>query len=120
MSHNLKTGTAGENDAAKFLEKKGYEILEQNWRSSNQEIDLIALKGDTLVFIEVKTRNNLKHGLPEKAVTIKKQNHLLKAAGAYLENTEIHYKEWRFDVIAILKRNRKEIMHLKDAFQPHW
>ena len=114
MSINTTTsGKQGEAQAEEYLKQKGYEILERNYRYKRAEIDLIALQGNTLVFVEVKFRSNDYFGYPEEAVTIKKQQHIIHAADQY-----IHEKNWlqpiRFDIIALL--NKTELRHFEDAF----
>lgn len=111
-------GDLGENLAENFLKAKKYEILAKNWRSSHQEIDLIAQKNNTTIFIEVKTRKNHFFGFPEFAVDEKKQKHLAKAAQKFLEKNP-QKGEIRFDIIAItLDSNPVEIKHFEDAFFP--
>lgn len=110
------TGDHGEKLAAGFLVNEGYEILETNFRYQKAEIDLIASKGDTLVFVEVKTRKNNAFGYPEEFVDEKKAEMVLSAAEFY-----IYENDWtgdiRFDVISILLDNDShEIMHFKDSF----
>ena len=67
--HNLELGMRGEDVACLFLERRGLEILERNWRCKSGEADIIALDTDALVFVEVKTRSSESNGLPEEAVT---------------------------------------------------
>jgi putative endonuclease len=116
MQH-IEKGQRGEDLAADFLSGKGYRIVERNWRSGRGEIDLIAWQDELLVFVEVKTRRNEAFGPPESAVDTKKQQVLVRTAGAYME--QISY-EWavRFDVIAIILTGDKvvEIRHHEDAF----
>lgn len=120
MSKNKRTGNHGESIAAAYLERKGYQILSQNWRNSYHEIDLIAIKDQILVFVEVKTRKSHQMGTPETAVGKKKQKHLFSAAEAFLQKTQLDYKEWRFDVIAITLGKSDNFLHIKDAFHPSW
>ena len=118
MSYNLKIGAKGEHEAQRFLENKGYIILETNWRNSHQEVDIIAKLKDKLIFIEVKTRTNLRFGLPEESVTKKKQDLLAEAAEEYIHQKQ-HKDEIRFDIISILiNHSNVDIYHIKDAFFP--
>lgn len=111
-----RLGRESETKARKYLEEKGYTILETNWRHAKLEIDLIALKEETLVFVEVKYRKNDEYGEPELFVNRKKQNFIIRAANAYIESHGSEY-ESRFDIVA-LSRERNEIIHLEGAFAP--
>ena len=111
-------GRKGEYAACLLLTRKGYEILERNWRCNAGEADIVALDGDTLVFVEVKTRSSLDKGLPEEAITPAKRNRYERIAAHYL----MHYRgddcNVRFDVISILAlpTNRALVRHLINAF----
>ncbi|MEX2590709.1 MAG: YraN family protein, partial [Chitinophagales bacterium] len=96
--HKQQLGKKGESIACAYLLKNNYQILEQNWRSSNQEIDIIAQKENTLVFVEVKTRSDTQFGNPELAVNTTKQAQIYKAAEAYIHKSETEYNDLRFDV----------------------
>jgi putative endonuclease len=117
MSKHNETGINGENIAANFLLNNGFAILHRNWCHGKKEIDIIATKGDLLLFIEIKTRTNFNYGFPEEAVTLKKQNYLKVAAAAFLEDKP-HFLKIRFDVISILLEHGavREIVHFEDAF----
>lgn len=109
-------GRLGEQIAQDFLIKKGYQILEKNYRYKRSEIDLIALINGTLIFIEVKLRKNEKFGFPEEFVSKRKEELIKEAAENY-----IFEKDWkkniRFDIISILKTSiKEEIEHFEDAF----
>jgi putative endonuclease len=117
MGKHKETGINGESIASGFLLKKGYEIIHTNWRFENKEVDIIALKGSLLVFIEVKTRTSYDFGFPEEAVNAKKQEHIKTVAQAFCEaNTQ--YQDIRFDVISILMKKGADpdIVHFEDAF----
>ncbi|HLF20511.1 MAG TPA: YraN family protein [Bacteroidota bacterium] len=110
-------GNVGEELAAKFLIKKGYKILERNYRFEHGEIDLVAEDGDELVFVEVKSRKSKSFGEPEDAITEKKEGHVRDAAEGYLFEKSIENRMCRFDVIAIEFHNGvADIRHTKDAF----
>jgi len=112
------TGVNGELLAKTYLEKKGYVILERNWRYKKYEIDIIAQKPDLIVFVEVKTRKNDTFGEPQIFVSKQKQGFLIKAAQQYLEENNI-LLESRFDIIAITSHNNQHsINHLERAFYP--
>ena len=103
--------------AVRFLERKGYKILETNWRHSRAEVDVIAQKeGHIIVFAEVKTRSTAYFGTPEESVTPLKKEKLYEAAEAFLEQRDLE-TEIRFDIISIVKDGGKEeIYHIEDAF----
>lgn len=116
---SVKLGQWGEKLARQHLEAKQYEILEQNWRYSRAEVDLIAQLGPQLIFIEVKLRKNNDFGKPETFVNHRKQLLLAEAAAAYCE-TRQHDGEIRFDVVSITGHRSVgyQIRHLEDAFFP--
>lgn len=116
MSKNRKIGDIGEDLATKYCISHGYEVLEKNWTTGHKEIDIILKKNDIYIFVEVKTRTNLKMGMPETAISESKIKNVTEASQIYLENKT--YKDIRFDVISvILKKNfEPEIFHIKDAF----
>lgn len=119
MANHLQLGNWGESVATNFLEEKGFRILAANWRHRRAEVDLIAMDGEVLVFVEVKTRSSDYFGPPEVFVTPQKEKLLVRAAHAYMEQID-HDWEIRFDVVSILVRDRQdyEIRHLPDAFWP--
>lgn len=110
----------GEQLAVDFLEEKGFEIIERNYRYGHGEIDIIALdpKDNFTVFVEVKTRQNLYFGEPEYAITKKKQQQVKKVAELYLYDKEIEQVDCRFDVVAILLEdiNNPVINYYENAF----
>ena len=106
MSKHNELGVKGEVIAIEFLEKKGYDILEINWRFEKTEVDIIARDQKTLVIVEVKSRTSDAFGLPEDSVNPSKQ-----------KNLEV---DVRFDVISItFKNNEAKIFHIPDAFFPY-
>lgn len=122
MEHsNKKTiGQEGEDIAAEFLVKTGFELIERNYRFSHGEIDIIARDNSNnyLVFIEVKTRKNLEYGEPEYAINKNKIKQVKKIAEAYVYEKDLKEVECRFDVIAIIwnRETKPKITHFKDAF----
>lgn len=119
MKQHLATGQWGEEIARRFLSNKNYRILECNWRYRRAEVDIIARRGDWLVFVEVKTRTGTFYGPPEAFVNEKKQKLLVDAAIVYM-NEQTYRGEFRFDIVAIVMKNREEygIKHFEDAFFP--
>lgn len=112
-------GSEGERAAAIYLATRGYHILEHNFRCRSGEIDLIALDGATLVFVEVKVRRTLARGAPLEAVTSLKQNRVRKAAQVYLSYCGRLFRQIRFDVVCVMKSPKNtDITHLKAAFTP--
>ena len=117
MAKHNETGDAGEKIALAYLKKKGFKILETNRRIERWEIDLIAKDGKERVFVEVKTRFSHDFGDPAEAVTLKKQQYLIKAANLYVLQ-EDYEGPIRFDIISIRlqKREQPVIEHIEDAF----
>ncbi len=98
-----KTGGEFEKLAADFLIKHGYKILERNFRCRMGEIDIVAMDGHVLVFIEVKYRSSMKYGGPMPAVNLKKQQTISKVALYYLIVHELNMSTaCRFDVVGII------------------
>lgn len=116
MAKHNELGQQGEALAADYLRNKGYTILAQNWRIGRAELDIIAKIGETMVFVEVKTRSDNYFGAPENAVNQKKMDLMTDAASAYMYEVE-HDWEFRFDIISVLVRGEKHyITHFEDAF----
>jgi len=118
MAKHIDTGKKGEALAVQYLKSKHFRILETNWRSGHDEIDIIALDENELVIVEVKTLSSEYFGYPEEAVNQKKQNFLIRAAQAYIDQNEIDL-EIRYDIVSIfLNEQSSKIYHIKDAFTP--
>ncbi len=115
----LILGDRGERIAARHLRSLGYRIIRRNYRCPMGEIDLIALDGDTVVFVEVKTRSGRGFGEPEEAVGPRKQRKLRDVAVSYIKSTRGPMPAVRFDVVSIVTRGwwRSEVQHIKDAFE---
>jgi len=114
-------GKKGEDLALRFLKKRGYRIIEQNYVCKMGEMDLIAKEKDTLVFIEVKTRTSMYFGPPQLAVTKFKQRQMSKVALYFLKEKKIEDVKARFDVVAILLTpGGEEIELIRDAFDLNW
>ena len=117
MAIHNELGKQGEQIALCFLQKKGFKILDTNWRHIRYEIDIIALDNDFLVFVEVKTRSTLKFGFPDESVNFSKEKMLIEAAEIYLEKKDL-YNEVRFDIVSVIKNEKEErVYHIVDAFQ---
>lgn len=110
-------GDRGESAAARHLKKQGMRVLRRGFRTARGEIDLIARDGDTLVFVEVKTR---RRGEPAEAVTTEKQRRLTLAALEFLKRHNLLEQRSRFDVVAILWPDDNAvptIEHYRNAFE---
>ena len=121
MPHQTKeTGDIGEAYAASMLEEKGYEILERNWRYRRLELDIIAMQGEVMVFVEVRTRAAKSFYKPERSVTKDKWQNLAFCAGRYMEHSG-HDWEIRFDLVSVILRpnGTASLKHYEDAFFPN-
>jgi putative endonuclease len=112
-------GASGEDAAEKHLKTLGYKILERNYRTKMGELDIVASDGDTIVFVEVKSRRDTRFGAPELAVDARKQRQLTKAAWIYLTRTRSYKSPCRFDVVSIFSMPGEglKVSVLKDAFE---
>ncbi len=116
MAKHYDLGITGENLAIDYLLKKGYKIIEKNYRFQKAEVDIIAQKETTLVCVEVKTRSSDYFGDPQDFIDAKKIKLLVKATNHYVVSKNLDV-EVRFDIIAIIKNNTKtKIEHIEDAF----
>ena len=109
-------GMLGEQMATRYLEDKGYVILDRNYRKGHQEVDIIALDHDELVIAEVKTRSNNAWFNPEDAVDHQKRLNLIRVANNYVRKHQ-RTEPVRFDIITIVSNDKgTEIKHIKNAF----
>ncbi|AOY77332.1 YraN family protein [Clostridium formicaceticum] len=114
-----KTGHYGEQLSRKYFINKGYLILNSNYRTRLGEIDIIAQKDDTIIFVEVKTRKTMTFGLAREAVNYKKQVTLIKLAEQYIQYKKLKNMNFRFDVMEVQwneNKNQYEINHIENAF----
>ena len=113
-----KLGKSGEDVAVEYLKKKRYKIVNKGFRFLRGEIDIIAYDGDTLVFIEVKTRKSPRFTLPEESVTPAKRKQLRRVAQGYLLLEHIQDVECRFDVLSLSYDELEgyTVKHITDAF----
>ena len=117
MNHNQKIGKFGEEVAAEYLKKKGYKIMDLNYRYSNQEIDIIAKIKEKIVFFEVKTRTSAKMGRAEDNINRKKINNVKIALKAYLSHKGLNPEYAQIDFLAIdldKNNNSAKIKHYFD------
>lgn len=112
-----RKGAWWEGEAARYLEKAGYAILERNYRTRAGEIDLIARKENLLIFVEVKMRSSEAFGRPEEAIDSRKQKKIIEIAQLYLAEHPSPTQDIRFDVIAITSEGpQRLIKHIENAF----
>jgi len=116
---HLSLGDRGEMLAAGYLCDHGYQVLDKKVRASFGELDLIAKKNGTIIFVEVKTRSTSRLGLPEEAVDQAKQKQITKLAEWYLQKNKMNQVHVRFDVIALLYDGVSDpkIRHIENAFE---
>jgi putative endonuclease len=115
-------GQRGERAAARFLRRRGYHVVARGERDRIGELDLVAVDGRTVVFVEVKTRRSHDAGHPAEAVDEAKQRQLTRLALAYLKRHGLLEYASRFDVVAVTwpnKVRRPQIQHFQDAFEAH-
>ncbi len=120
--HNKELGRKGEDAAVRFLERRGYDIVERNWTCFAGEADIIARDGEAVVFVEVKTRTGASNGLPAEAVTKNKRERYEKIACAFLADYDVVDVPVRFDVVSIslIDTDRAMVRHHIDAFGVDW
>lgn len=113
-----RTGLLGEIYAARYLRKKGYEVLSANYRTKSGEIDIIAEKDGTVCFVEVKTRSEGAYFSPYEAVDRKKEENVKSTAAAYLAAAKIKTNiNIRFDIVEIvLSGDECAVRHIENAF----
>lgn len=114
--HDL--GCWGEEQAKIYLKQKGYKILAEHWTSRIGEIDLVAFKGGSYIFVEVKARRSQKFGRPEDAVAWWKQDKLRKTSELFLLKHKLRDVPWQIDVIAIMQdqlTGAVDIKHIENA-----
>ncbi len=119
MAEHNKTGYWGEEKAAEYLTAKGYGIMARNWRMGRRDIDIVAHKDGTVVFVEVKTRRDNRFAEPEQAVGAAKVRSLSLAAGAFMKSLATDAAA-RFDIITVTGTPGGDfrIDHIEDAFVP--
>ncbi|MEU4241606.1 YraN family protein [Actinoplanes sp. NPDC026619] len=111
-------GAYGERVAAQHLQEQGLVILHRNWRCSAGEVDLVLRDGDDLVFCEVKTRRGTTFGSPAESIGHRKVRKLRELAGRWLDETGIHPRSIRFDVVEVFPQPRgaTRVAHTRAAF----
>ena len=114
MNH-IELGRYGEELAAKYLDKHGYQVLERNLRYRFGEVDIIAMQDAGLIVVEVKTRRSRTYGMPCEAVNWKKKQHIRSVISMFLATRDMHYEYIHFDVIEVYVPQDGEIQirHMK-------
>jgi putative endonuclease len=111
-------GQEGERIAERYLSKKGYRIVERNYRCPMGEVDLIVLDRRVIVFVEVKTRRHERFGVPLESVHTRKQRKMIKAALWFLSDHKLHERDARFDVVGISFGGQEPVVeHIENAFE---
>jgi putative endonuclease len=110
-------GQEGERLAERYLSKKGYRLVERNYRCPVGEVDLIVLDRRVIVFVEVKTRRHERFGVPLESVHPRKQQKMIKAALWFLSDRKLHERDARFDVVGISFGGQEPVVeHIENAF----
>ncbi len=117
MHARQRLGRAGEDAAAALLRRAGFTVVDRNWSCEHGELDIVARRGDLVVFCEVKTRRSDAFGLPAEAVGWDKRLRLRRLAAAWIAARAPGSVEVRFDVVSVeVRRGRAELTHIPDAF----
>jgi len=112
-----REGARAESLAADVMRQGGYQILEQRFRFHRHDIDLVARRGNVVVFVEVKARANNRYGTAAESVTARKQRELVRAAGAWLQKFGQAGDVCRFDVVTV---EGARVNWIQSAFRPLW
>jgi putative endonuclease len=114
----LLLGKEGERLAERYLQSKGYKLVERNYRCSAGELDLIVLDRRVIVFVEVKTRTGQGFGTPFEAVEFRKQRKMIQAAQFFLAQKGLQQRDARFDVVGVSWAGREPVLeHIENAFE---
>jgi putative endonuclease len=108
-------GRRGEDIAKRFLQRVGIIIVDRNYRMAS-EVDLVGWEGDTLVFVEPKSRQSDEHGAPDRAIGLQEQTNLIRAAREYAQKAGVPWQKVRFDVVnVVFETLRPAITHFRDV-----
>jgi putative endonuclease len=120
LSPDIATGRRGEDIAHRYLQRVGIVIVARNYRmaSGHGEVDLIGWERDTLVFVEVKSRQTDEYGAPDRAIGRQKEFSLIRAAREYARHADVPFENVRFDVVNIVFTTPLEVTHFRDVFGP--
>jgi len=110
-------GRRGEDIAQRFLQRAGIVIVDRNYRMSSGggEVDLVGWEGDTLVFVEVKSRKTDEFGAPDRAIGPQKESSLIRTAREYARHAEVRWEKVRFDVVNVVFSTPPGVTHYRDA-----
>ena len=112
-----KIGDEGENRACEYLLSKGFAIIERNWRTKDGEVDIIAFKSDTIVFVEVKTLPNGTFDMIQRELNYQKRERIIKTSKRFLLKHRQYSNSYvRFDVIVIDMPGVVPVYHIENAF----
>lgn len=114
--NTVKRGACGEALAVEYLKALGYNIIKRNYRYGKSEIDIIAWEGETLVFLEVKSRSSEKYGCGAEAVDARKQKMLIAGAYGYCSENSLFESKMRFDVLEVDLTLNRAVRHIENAF----
>ena len=114
---NRSCGKHAEEEAAGFLESRGYRIISRNYKNRFAEIDIIAREKGVLCFVEVKSRSSQRFGLAQESVTAGKQAKIARAALSFMQENDLMESRCRFDVVAMsISEGKKTFQLIRDAF----
>jgi putative endonuclease len=118
LSPEAALGRRGEDLAHRYLRNAGFRVVARNYRPNEgeAEVDIIARDGDTVVFVEVKSRTSADFGAPDRAIGGDKQKNIVRAARSYATRAGITWSQVRFDIISIVFTNPPSLVHQQDAF----
>lgn len=120
MDYRQGTGRLGEREAVRFLMENGYAILKRNYRTRFGEIDIVARSGETIVFVEVKSRRTRRYGDAKYSITPQKRRKLTLAGLGYLKEHGLSGRKARFDVVSVFIRDGgpPTFELIRNAFEP--
>jgi putative endonuclease len=118
MAADQALGRRGEDIAHRFLQRAGIIVVARNYRQSNGsgELDLVGWDRDTLVFIEVKSRQTGEYGSPDRAIGREKWSHLVRAARDFARHAEVPWEKVRFDIVNVVFSSPPAVVHMRDAY----
>jgi putative endonuclease len=118
LSPQAALGRRGEDLAHRYLRSCGYMVVARNYRPAGGEVeaDIVARQGETIVFVEVKSRASVDFGSPDRAIGGDKRKNIVRAARAYATRAGIEWNQVRFDTISVVLTDPPTIVHQKDAF----
>lgn len=118
LTPDAALGRRGEDLAHRYLRNAGFRVVARNYRPNDgdAEVDIVARDGETLVFVEVKTRTSAEFGSPERSIGDEKQKNIVRAARSYVSRAGIQWNQVRFDTISVVFTDPPSLVHQQDAF----